>query len=607
MKTILMKLSLLMGILCMPLLLTAKERSGIKLPLQYNKVHKAYEIPVATKGAKKSNKEKLKGTMLKNGQCIVFEFQVKKETTAQTENRGCVADAGFIIDGCSFIIQNNKKDLRIFAGYGGMEKAPYYLLNRFSENERVKCYILKTAEGFEWAVEAPAKTYGGTIKKKQDSLTGVKLCYTPAKGNELSYFISQPIIDKSGLPAYSPAMLHPLLKYESTAVDKYDWNEPAAKHLVLDDTKHLTDNELNGLKSYLLDYQLPTHNHMNYYFRKRMNSYMMEWVYQKDGDRRLLDKAIEVAQRAIAYRNDNFGQYPISYSQTIAPLWPNYKEAEICNDGSIALVPGASAFAGLPSITVPIRMIADHPELWQKEYNGKSYYDTALHLIDEALKTIDYTYEVFVGDDDLIRYPGTLLRKEWHGKVFIYNRVFPVLSGSIPLIEALEVMQIKAGKVMEMDKVNQAMLNYLMADMTRFGANNQYLKYPYSQAAQEKNPDKEQVEDFTHGSFDSRDFQLFFISQRYGFGEEIIKAMANTLVDKVAVGDGTFSGRMDGSAKPRKYGTPISYDGFIWYATYRPEVYDVIIRHIIDNKIAVKDGVWDAYCLYELLKLKDND
>lgn len=602
-----MKYTILLSIVCIPFLLTAKAKSGIKLPLQYNKHHQAYEIPVAIKGAKKSNKEKLKGVTFDIGQCIEFSFQVNKTATAQTESRGCTADAGFIIDGCSFVIQNNKKDLRIFAGYGGTDKAPYYLLNRFSENERVKCYVLKTAKGFEWAVVAPAKTYGGTIKKKPDTISGIKLSYTPAKSNDLSYFISQPAIDKSDLPAYLPATLHPLLKYETTAIDKYDWNEPAAKNLVLDDTKHLTDNELNGLKSYLLNYRLPTHNHMNYYFRKRMNSYMMEWMYQKDGDKRLMNKAIQVAQRAIKYRNDNFGQYPLSYSQTVAPLWPNFKEAEVYEDGSIGLVPGASAFAGLASITVPIRMIADHPELWQKEYDGESYYDIALQLIDEALKTIDYTYEVFVGDDNLIRYPETLLRKEWHGKVFIYNRIFPVLSGSIPLIEALETIGIKADKVKEMDKVNQAMLNYLMADMTRYGAKNQYLKYPYSQAAQEKNPDKEQVEDFTHGSFDSRDFQLFFKSQRYGFDETIIKTMANTLVEKVVVGDGTFSERMDGSAKPRKYGTPISYDGFIWYASYRPEIYDVIIRHIVDNNIAVKNGIWDAYCLYELLKLKDND
>lgn len=607
MRKNLIKLITLVSFICLPFLISAKAKPGIKLPLNYVQQYKAYQIPIAQKGAKGTKKEKLSGVKLKNGQCIVFEFQVKKESLAKTENRGCVADAGFIIDGCSFIIQNNKKDLRLFAGYGGIDKAPYYLLNRFSENVKVKCYVLKTAEGFEWAVEAPAKTYGGKVKKKADATSGLKLSYTPVKGHDLAYFISSPIINKSELPAYSSAQLHPLLKYEATAIDKYDWNEPAAKHLVLEDDKQLTEKELNGLKSYLLDYQLPTHNHMNYYFRKRMNSYMMEWVYEKDGDKQLLDKAIQVAERAIAYRNDNFGQYPISYSKTVAPLWPNYKEAEVYADGTVGLVPGASAFAGLASVTVPIRMIAKHPELWQKSYKGQKYYDIAIELIDEALKTIDYTYEVFVGDDNLIRYPETILRKEWHGKVFIYNRVFPVLSGSIPLIESMEIMKLQLGKVKKMDAVNQAMLNYLMADMTRYGAKDQYLKYPYSQAAQDKDPNKEQVEDFTHGSFDSRDFQLFYKSQRYGFGEDIPQAMANTLVEKVAVGDGTFSERMNGGAKPRQYNTPISYDGFIWYAAYRPEVNDVIIKHIIDKNIAVKNGVWDAYCLYEILKLKDNE
>ncbi|MCT4589147.1 MAG: hypothetical protein N4A71_15095 [Carboxylicivirga sp.] len=583
------------------------QKKDDKLPLNYNANLQAYRIPVAKKAAKSTVKEKLSGLKLNEGQQLSFEFLVNKNHQRVGESRSCVADAGFIIDGCSFIIQNNKKDLRIFAGYGGLEKAPYYVLNRFAEDIKVKCYITKTSNGFEWAVEAPIGTYGGKVSKKVDSKKGLKFSYTPVRNKDLAYYITAPERKKASLPKYEAAILHPLIKYESTAIDKYDWNEPAAKYLVLDDTEHLSQKELNGLKNYLLNYQLPKHNHMNYYFRKRMNSYMMEWLYQKEADEKLLIKAIQVAECAIAYRNDNFGKYPLSYSKTVAPLWPNFKEIEVYKDGKVGLVPGASAFAGLASITVPIRMIANQPGLWEKTYNGLNYYEIAQKLIKEAFKTIDYTYDVFVGEDNLLRYPETLMREEWHGKVFIYNRVFPVLSGSIPLIEALETFELYPEKAQKMDAVNQAMLNYLQSDMSYFGKNNSYLKYPYSQAAQDKNPDVDQVEDFMHGSFDSRDFQLFYKSGRYNFSKEIIKAMANTLVEKVAVGDGTFSERMNGSAKARKYTTPIAYDGFIWYAGYRPEVKKLIINHIIDNNIAIQNGVWDAYCLYEILKLKDHE
>ncbi|MCT4646612.1 MAG: hypothetical protein N4A74_16610, partial [Carboxylicivirga sp.] len=128
------------------------QKKDVKLPLNYNANHQAYRIPVAKKAAKSTVKEKLSGLKLNEGQQLSFEFLVNKNHQRVGESRSCVADAGFIIDGCSFIIQNNKKDLRIFAGYGGLEKAPYYVLNRFAEDIKVKCYITKTSNGFEWAV-----------------------------------------------------------------------------------------------------------------------------------------------------------------------------------------------------------------------------------------------------------------------------------------------------------------------------------------------------------------------------------------------------------------------------------------------------------------------
>lgn len=398
---------------------------------------------------------------------------------------------------------------------------------------------------------------------------------------------------------------------ESTEVNKYNWDDPATNYLVLDKIQgELTKNELYGLKQYALNAWLPTHNSMNYYFRKRSNSYMLEWLYKKDKDIALLNRAILIAQRAIAFRNDNIEQvddrytsYKISFDRSIAPLWPNYKELEIYEDGTHGLAPGASAFAGVPMITVPVRMIAENKALWNKVYQGKTYKEIGLELAKEAQKTIDYTYDIFVDDDNLIRYPETMQRSEWHNNVFIYNRVFPVLTGAIPLAEAYELFDIHPGKVKEIDNVNQAMLNFLFDDITFFTSNGkECMTYPYSDEAHEKNPD--QSEDFTHGSFDSRDFQLFFKSERYNFSQRYVDAMANTLVEVLDKGDGKFAGRLNGEGEVSK-GTPINYDGFIWYATWRPEVYKIIVEHILKNNIARQEGKYDAYCLFEILKLKE--
>ena len=583
-----------------------------EIPIQLSSIDEIepskYQIPVLQKGSASYIEEEI-AINLENGEAVALDFVVEKKTKKEFESRGCISAAGFVIGDYKFILQNNKKDLFISVGTGNVDELPYYIINRHTENNSVQLIVKQSENELEWYVKGIYKNIGGKIKRETNSKQTLKIAYSPSVGNDLSYFISNPSVGEIDIPSYDIPELHPLYKYESTAVSKYDWTEPAAKHLVLEgiDGK-LTKNELNGLVNYLLEYKLPTHNHMNYYFRKRMNSYMMEWTFEKTKEIELLNKAIQVAQRAIKYRNDNFGKYKISYSRTAAPLWPNYKEIEVYEDGSVGLVPGASTFAGLPTITVPVRMIADNPELWKKEFEGQSYYEIAMNFIDEALKTIDYTYETFVGEDHLIRYPDILLRTEWHGKVYIYNRGFPVLTGAIPLVEALEIFNLKKEKVKEIDLVNQSMINYLQKDMTFYMANEkECLKYPYSQALKEKSPNMDQVEDFTHGSFDSRDFQLFYKSGRYNFDERYVHAMANTLVEKVAIGDGTFSGRMDGKAKPKKYSTPISYDGFIWYASYRPEIKDLIARHIIDNKIAYKNGVYDVYCLYEILKLKDKN
>ena len=409
---------------------------------------------------------------------------------------------------------------------------------------------------------------------------------------------SQELIDLTKVDPYE--------YYEKTAVDKYDWDDPAASHLVLESLKGaITQNELNGLKNYLIEYRLPTHNFINYYFRKRINSYMMEWVYHRTSDIKLLNKAIQVAEKAIEYRNDNFGKHHISYDRSVAPVWPNFKDTEEYSDGTVGLVPGAGAFAGLPVITVPVRMIAQHPDLWELTYEGKSYKNIALGLIEEAFKTIDYTYEVFVGNDNLFRYPMDMLREDWQGRVVIYNRIFPMISGTFPLIDALEKFDMQKQKRDKMEQVNLAKLEYLTNDMTFYGTETTpYLKYPYSQASSEKNPGK--MEDFTHGSLDSRDFQHFFNYGEYGFDTRYVKAMANTLADIVAQGDGTFSDFIDGKGKIEEYTSPISYDGYIWYARYRPELYDLIIQHIIDSGIAYKKGVWDAFCLFEILKLKED-
>ena len=391
---------------------------------------------------------------------------------------------------------------------------------------------------------------------------------------------------------------------------KYSWDYAAADHLVLENRfEEVTVNELAGLKAFILEYPLPTHNGENYYFRNRSYSYMMEWLFEQDEDPALLNKAIEFARTSIRYRNDNICQvddrytcYAIDFSRTVAPVWPNYKQDIVVRDGVDVLDPGAGVFGPVPVIAVPARMIANHPELWDQVYNDMTYREIADELMSEVQDTIDYVYQWMVGSDNLIRYSDLVNRNDWPGFVFIYNRAFPIVSGTIPLLEAYEAFDINADKIAKIDAVNQAMIDYFLGDFTFYEKDGTEVRYdPYSDVSQSKNPDKAQ--DFVHGSLESRDMQLLYKSGRYNLPERYIQGIANTVVDVCYLGNGTFSYRLDGSGTNSS--SIIGYDGYIWYAAFREEIKEIIVDLILDRGIASQNGRMDVVALFEILKLKE--
>ena len=544
--------------------------------------------------------------ILKKGTVFSFHFDINKVITSNFQERGCVGGVGLIIADYQFYIENNKKDLRIYIDKKNKKNPRYYIIDSHVDNTNLIFFVRLTQNGLEWAIKSNKIIVGDVLSYNLDSTSISKFIYKPISGNELEYKVSDFNNIVNVFPNYKKAKLHPLLQYEKTTTSKNDWDTEAAKHLVLDAVKGvITDNEFKGFEKYLLEFELPKHNHLNYYFRKRMNSYMIEWLYNKNKNIALLNKSLEFAQRAVDYRNDNFGKHIIDFDRSVAPLWPNYKEVEVYDDGTTGLVPGASVFAGLAPITVPIRIIANHPEIWHLKYNGITYKEVALKLIDEAFKTTDYSYKVFVRDqDNLIKYPTTFARKDWRNRLFIYNRVFPLLTGAIPLVESLEKFDMLPEKRKKIDAVNQAMIDRLKRDIEFYTVNGkECMKYPYSEAMKAKKPNSS--EDFSHGAFDSRDFQLFYLSNRYDFSERYVNAMANTLVEVVYKKDRGFTYDIAGNGKIRKKYTNISYIGYMWYASNREEIYDVIIKHVLDENIVFKNDRYDSYFIYEILKLKE--
>ena len=148
-----------------------------------------------------------------------------------------------------------------------------------------------------------------------------------------------------------------------------------------------------------------------------------------------------MAYSAAAHRNDHFGVENIEGRGPL-PLWPHYRSYR-WQDGKLIIAPSIADTSALSWLTVPARIIARHPDLWDKTLDGVTYKQIALDLIREAFKVTDWVMRDF-------RDPATNVLKspdywtaERKGEVPQWNRVFPFMCGAIPLIEALEAFHLE--------------------------------------------------------------------------------------------------------------------------------------------------------------------
>ena len=205
-----------------------------------------------------------------------------------------------------------------------------------------------------------------------------------------------------------------------------------------------------------------------------------------------------------------------------------------------------------------------------------TYVEVARILAEEAWVTVNYSYSVYRRRDNLLRFPGN---KRWRsckeqgdaGEIIMYNRVLILMTGSIPLAEAWEIEGTHRERVEAIDAVNGAMVNAWQGSVTRHPGENGrvYIDYPF--AIQEKERRTAQTsEDITHGSMDSRDFQLIFLSGRYNFTAVDAVQLANTIADKVYLGGGSFARRLHIDLGVKKNirslfsaNTTTSFDGYV--------------------------------------------
>ena len=396
-----------------------------------------------------------------------------------------------------------------------------------------------------------------------------------------------------------PTPQDPTKKYTAAGGPKNDTADLSRLLLLKSTTGPVSREEIQALETYLLAYPLPRANIQNYHFRRFYVPAMLEWVFERTKNPALVERAIRMAYSTVAHRNDHFGAENIE-GQGPLPLWPHYR-AYRQQDGKLIIGASIADTSAVSWLSVPARLIARHPDLWGKTLDGVSYKQIALDLIREAFKVTDWVMRDFRDpSSNLLKSPGYWI-SEPKGEVPQWNRVFPFMSGTIPLIVALEAFHIEPERAAMLDKVNGAMIDAFWSTVRRTEVDGQVI-YPYPYGMARLGANAEQAEDFGHGSFDGRCLETFYESGRYQFTREQAQHLADT-VASCCKGPGSFAKRLNGQGleKPNYSYLP-GMEGHLWYAAYRKEIQACLVDYVFAQ---LHPDKLDSCPVWEILRLRE--
>lgn len=396
-----------------------------------------------------------------------------------------------------------------------------------------------------------------------------------------------------------PTPQDPTKKYGAVGGPKNDASELSRPLMLKSTTGPVSREEIQALENYLLAFPLPRANIQNYHFRRFYVPAMLEWVFERTKNPALVERAIRMAYSTAAHRNDHFGAENIEGRGPL-PLWPHYR-AHRQEDGKLIIGASIADTSAVSWLAVPARLIARHPELWDRTLDGVTYKQIALDLIRESFKVTDWVMRDFRdASTHLLKCPDYWI-SEPKGEVPQWNRVFPFMSGVIPLIEALEAFHIEPERAAMLDKVNGAMIDAFWSTVRRTEIGGQVI-YPYPYGMARLGANVEQAEDFGHGSFDGRCLETFHESGRYHFTREQAQHLADTAAF-CCKGPGSFTKRLNGQGleKPNYSYLP-GMEGYLWYAAYRKEIQTCLVDYIFAQ---LSPDKLDSCPVWEILKLRE--
>lgn len=366
----------------------------------------------------------------------------------------------------------------------------------------------------------------------------------------------------------------------------------------------VTKEELKGLNDYLIKRPLLSTNYHNTLFASWTKSHMMTWVYDQYGDIELVNRLIEQAKSISKHRNDRVGVYRNHLGNGkygFTKGWNHFRGVTYENGKTAKKKIGiATLGTGINYSSAAAFTIAKHPELWSKSYNGETYKDIALAMLEEVHDSWQFAIEHYYDKKtNLLISPS--YGAEPAGYVPQWNRIFPLMCAGNILVDASELLGINDERVAIIDSVLKSLFNTFW-DFSRVESVNgkDVIYFPYGVYRwREKRTD---TEDGGHFGFDLRGFRVFHESGRY-WDKEKSSLLANVL-NQVVIKDnnGTFTRRLSGEGVMKNYSYWGSIPPMIWLAEFEPELEYKLVEYA--HNIMSKQSTLDGRVVFHTLHLR---
>jgi hypothetical protein len=331
---------------------------------------------------------------------------------------------------------------------------------------------------------------------------------------------------------------------------------------------------------------------------------MMEWVYGLNKDSRLLNRLIEQSNSIIANRDDKIRKYKSMVSKDKAIYlknWSHFRGVAMFNGEPVKRGYGiASMSTGINYPAATAITIAKHPEIWDNTYDGKTYKQIALEMLEYVYESWEYVLEKYLDPKtSLLLSPP--FAQEPENFVPQWNRLFPLMAAGNILVDTDEILGLNDSRAKKIDITLKALFKHFWENSRIEEKNGHKLViFPYGVYRLTTNPNHS--EDVNHFGFDSRGFRVFSNSGRY-WNEEQSKMIAHLASENVFKDDeGTVYSRISGVGETKNYDYWGALPPMIWVAEYSTELDDCMVKYIYN--LMNESGSMDGRVVFHILHLR---